>query len=77
MGCCRCGGKGRSNRWRGRNVVERVAVKLMMRVLVAAVGCWDDRERERERKTKREGGRNREEADFLLTLDPIFVLLRP
>jgi hypothetical protein len=41
-----------------------------------AVGMIE-RERERERETKREGGRNREEADFLLTLDPIFVLLRP
>jgi hypothetical protein len=35
-------------------VVERVAVKLMMRVLVAAVGCWDDRERERERERDKE-----------------------
>jgi hypothetical protein len=60
MGCCRCEGKGRSNRWRGRNVVERVAVKLMMRVLVAAVGCWDDREREREIDRERERERERE-----------------
>ena len=63
------------------SVVERVVVKLVMRVLVAAVGCWDDARarahthREREREREREGGRNWEEADFLAYFGPDFLPL--
>jgi hypothetical protein len=63
------------------SVVERVVVKLVMRVLVAAVGCWDDaRARththiEREREREREGGRYWEEADFLAYFGPDFLPL--
>jgi len=66
------------------SVVERVVVKLVMRVLVAAVGCWDDAharahththiEREREREKVAGTGKR---LIFWLTLDPIFFLFRP
>jgi hypothetical protein len=70
------------------SVVERVVVKLVMRVLVAAVGCWDDaharahththieREREREREREKVAGTGKR-LIFWLTLDPIFFLFRP
>jgi hypothetical protein len=34
MSCCRSGGKGRRNQWRGRSVVERMVVKPAVAALV-------------------------------------------
>jgi hypothetical protein len=66
------------------SVVERVVVKLVMRVLVAAVGCWDDAHARAHTHTHREREREREKVAgtgkrliFWLTLDPIFFLFRP
>jgi hypothetical protein len=66
------------------SVVERVVVKLVMRVLVAAVGCWDDAHARAQTHTHIEREREREKVAgtgkrliFWLTLDPIFFLFRP
>jgi len=44
MGCCRCGGRERSNRWRGRSVVERIV----------AEGTVEKEKEERERERERD-----------------------
>jgi len=55
-------------------VVEVVVEKTLVRVVVAAVGCWDDEEWERERQ--REGDKTGKRLIFWLTLDTIFFPLR-
>jgi hypothetical protein len=56
MGCCRRGGKRRSNRWRGRSVVERMVVKPTM-IVVVAEGTIEKEKEERERRYKKEKNR--------------------
>jgi hypothetical protein len=73
MGCYRCGGKGRSNRWRGRSVMERIVVKHVVTVVVAEGTA--EKERERETAEKRE--KQERVAGFLSTLNSIFFILRP
>jgi hypothetical protein len=45
--------------WRrkGKRMVERVVVKPVIRVVVVAVGCWDDGEREKDRENVAEIGK--------------------
>jgi len=50
VGCCRCGGRRRSEWWRGISEVERVVVKPVISVVVAAFGCWEGGEREKDRE---------------------------
>jgi hypothetical protein len=47
MGCCRRRGKRRSNRWRGRSVVERMVVKPAV-IVVMAEGTIEKEKEERE-----------------------------
>jgi hypothetical protein len=64
MGCCRCGGRERSNRWRGRSAVERIVAEGTV-------------EKEKEERETTEKEKNRGEAGFLSTLNSIFFLFKP
>jgi hypothetical protein len=55
MGCCRRRGKRRSNRWRGRSVVERMVVKPAV-IVVAAEGTIEKEKEERDDIKKRKTG---------------------
>jgi len=50
MGCCCHRGKGRSNQWRGKSVVERIVVKSAVIVVVVA-GTIKKEKNERETTT--------------------------
>jgi hypothetical protein len=54
MSCCRCGGKGRRNQWRGRSVVERMVVESAAAVVVTE-GTAEKEKEERVLVEKRKG----------------------
>jgi hypothetical protein len=74
MGCCRCGGKGRSNQRRWRSVVERMVVKPTV-TLVVAEGTVEKEKGERETTEKEE--KQGRWLVFWPNFDPIFSSLMP
>ena len=65
MGYCRCEGKRRNNRWRGRSMVERMVVKSAVKMVVVE---GHDEERKRREKNVVE---TREEAIFFVIFIPL------
>jgi hypothetical protein len=64
-GCCRCEGKWRNNRWRGRSMVERMVV--MSAVTMMVVEGHDEERKKREKNVVE----TREEAIFFVIFIPL------